>query len=179
MDVSLVRQLSERSIGKPALLYEPNDAIRWRRGMSRGVSGTRRFVGENPPSGTSLFYSLGSSTKDLTLVVKNSAGEVVREFPDAETGKGLHRVDWDLRKARSSEDRQGNRRFRRGTSVPVGTYTVVLTVGEETMEERFEVRNDPGESDTAWTEFEEQWEAHEAALQREERQAATGEVIHD
>jgi photosystem II stability/assembly factor-like uncharacterized protein len=179
VDVSLVRQMSERSIGKPVVLYEPNDAIRWRRSSGRGVSGTRRFVGENPPSGTSLYYSLASAAKDLSLVVENAAGEVVREFPDAESGKGLHRIDWDLRKARSTEDRQGNRRFRRGASVPVGTYTIVLTVGEETLEETFEVKNDPGESDTGWTEFEEAWEEHETALQREEMRETTGEVIHD
>ena len=175
-DVTLIRQLNKRDMDKDAVLYEPNDAIRWRRGNSRGASGTRRFVGENPASGVSLYYSLGRSTKDLSLVVKDAAGNVVREFQDAPTSKGLHRIDWDLRRAVSREDMRGNRRFRRGGGVDVGTYTVVLTAGEEVLEKSFEVENDPGEDDTRWMEYEAEWEELEASFEEEETGAETGEI---
>ena len=177
-DISLIRQLSKRGMDKDAMLYEPNDAIRWRRGDSRGSSGTRRFVGENPASGTSLYYSLDRKAKDLTLVVKDSGGNVVREFEDVPTGKGLHRIDWDLRRGTSREDSRGNRRFRRGGGVDVGTYTVVLTVGEEVLEESFEVKNDPSEDDTRWMEYEAMWEELEAELAEEEAEE-TADGIRD
>ena len=177
-DVSLIRQISKRDVDRDAALYEPNDAIRWRRGQSRGSSGTRRFVGENPASGVSLYYSLDRSAKDLILVVKDSGGNVVREFDDAPTDKGLHRIDWDLRRATTREDSRGNRRFRRGGGVDVGTYTVVLTVGEEVLEESFAVKNDPGEDDPRWMEYEAAWDELEAALEEEEA-GAISDVIRD
>ncbi len=39
----------------------------------------------------------------MTLVIRNAAGETVRELEDLETGAGLHRVHWDLYEERTPQ----------------------------------------------------------------------------
>ncbi len=142
LDVRPLRKMSDKSTREDAELYPPGTIYLWGYGISRGSSGTRRFVGENPPSSASIYYSLGRKAKQIELVVKNPEGEVVREL-EASAEKGLHRVSWDLRRGVTREDREGNRRFRRGRRVSAGTYKVVLTVGGETLVEEIVVKEDP------------------------------------
>ena len=177
MNINALRGMNKKSVGEDAALFKPADGIQWRRGNSRGASGTRRFVGENPPSGTTIYYSLDRKAKDLSLTIQDAGGSTVVEFENPSVEKGLHAVTWDLRKALSREDREGNRRFRRGASVPFGTYKVVLTVGGETFEETFQVHNDPNEASSTWTEYEEWWE--QSFDVEEDDEASTREIIHD
>ncbi len=63
------------------------------------------------------------------LSIKDQVGKVVRRIP-AKTGKGIHRVAWDLRYASQRPLRMGqnnNRGWRsRGTMVSPGTYSVAI-----------------------------------------------------
>ena len=70
-------------------------------------------------------------------------GQLVREFADAGTDKGLHTFRWDLRRQATS-NRGGRRaRFGRGSSVPAGTYLVKLTVDGDSNQTTVNVVNDP------------------------------------
>ncbi len=169
LNVTLLRQLTKKTLALPAHLYRPSDVIHWRRGPSRGSSGTRRFVGANPPEETGLFYSLAQAADELSLVVENAAGEVVAEFPDASSEKGLHHIDWHLDRAVMREDKNGEMHLRHGGRVPTGTYTVVLTVDGERQEQSFEIKGDPNQPSGRWMEYERFWEEMEAAQQDQER----------
>ncbi len=164
VDVTPLRQMTEKAREKDAVLFKPNDITRWRREPSRGNSGTRRFVGENPSTQVAIFYTLAKRTKDVSLVVKDGKGNVVREL-EASGDKGLHRADWNRTVSSgsssgpSSRFSGGSRRRGRSRSMSIGSYTVELHVGSTVLTQDFEVRNDPGETDERWVEYERLLEA--------------------
>ena len=148
-DVSGLRQFSQDKMGADAVLYQPNKVIRWQRGMERGNHGTRYFTGENRANSTNLQYSLGKSARDIELKITDVKGDVVREFEELETSKGLHTIEWDLRKASNNQSsrrgpggRGGGGRFG-GSTVPTGTYLLTLKVDGQTFKQTFELVNDP------------------------------------
>lgn len=130
-DVSTLRQLSEESMSEEAVLYQPEEVQLQRRGFEAGSSGTRRFVGENPPSGTRIRYSLGNRARSVKLWVTDINGEDVYEF-ETETQPGLHEVQWDLRRAS-----ENNRRW--GRPIPAGQYLIQLRVDGVTQHKVLEV----------------------------------------
>ena len=162
VDVTPLRQFTDDTLDADAHLYVPNGVTRWRSEPSAGSAGTRAFVGENPPSGAAIYYSLDKRERNISLNVLDLEGNVVREFQEVSGDKGLHRVVWDLRRAATREDSRGRRRFRRGGTLPPGTYQVVLSAGGETYTQKLEILNDPAQVDTRWMEFEEVIEAMEA-----------------
>lgn len=93
-DVTPLHQFNAEKMNEPGYLYKPTTAIRWRREPSRGTS-NRNFVGENPPSGASIFYSLPKKAKEVVVRVSEASGEVAREIRGS-TEPGLHRVNWDF-----------------------------------------------------------------------------------
>ena len=163
--------MDEKAIEEDVSLYPVNRVVNWRSLRSRGAT-PREFVGENPASTASIYYSLDKRAKEVGLVVIGPSGDVIREFPDASGDKGLHLVEWDLRRGTSREDQEGNRRFRRGRSVGTGTYTIQLTVEEEVLTTTVQITNDPLYPENAWDaleeSFEEMLEGEEAEIQLEE-----------
>ena len=93
----------------------------------------------------------GAEQDRLRIEILGASGETIRTL-DGEslgTGKGLNRVAWDLAmdgpRQRTDEKPEANE-FRdppRGPWVLPGTYTVRLTVDEETLEAPVEVEVDP------------------------------------
>src|SRR5262249_60051287 len=82
----------------PAFLFRPRWAVRWRTEPSRGSpfgGGSRRFVGEDPPRGTRIYYALGKKADKIALKVMDFTGAVGPELR-AEGAPGLHGVNWDL-----------------------------------------------------------------------------------
>ncbi len=157
LDVSPLRQMTKKTRESDAHLFKPNDVTVWRRGPSRGSSGTRRFEGENPNSEIVVFYSLGSRTKDVSLTVNDAAGKIVREL-EASGDKGFHRVDWSMvAKSKDAPASTSRSRFRgrRRSRMGIGTYTATLTVGDTVLTETFEVHSDPNQPDNTWLEYEE------------------------
>src|SRR5262249_22801680 len=75
-------------------LYEPTTAVRSRLEPTHGRSG-RRFVGQNPPPGAQIYYSLTAKAGKVNLKVVDYAGKTVRELA-ARTEPGLHRAAWGL-----------------------------------------------------------------------------------
>jgi photosystem II stability/assembly factor-like uncharacterized protein len=105
LDVTPLRQMSDKTAAQEVALFAPRSAVYWRPDPRRG-GGNRRFVGENDEPGAAIVYSLNKRVRSVTLQITDPAGEVIREL-DAKTEPGLHRVAWDLR--RTPEERGGGR----------------------------------------------------------------------
>ena len=93
-DITPLHQFAAAHLADAPVLYKPGTAIRWRRLPTRGTT-NRRFVGENPPAGASLFYALPRKAEQVKLEVKDVHGDTLRELRGA-TEAGLHRLTWDL-----------------------------------------------------------------------------------
>ena len=125
LDVTALRQLTPEALQAGTRLYRPATAVRWRMEPSRGQT-NRRFAGENPPFGASIWYSLGNKASKASLKVLDIEGQLVRELP-AETQPGLHKIVWDL--ARAAERRgRGRQAQQPGRPVAPGSYLIVLIV---------------------------------------------------
>jgi len=160
LDVSALRQLSAATITADAYLYAPQSAVRWRSQPSRGSSGTRKFVGENPPGGAAIYYSLGRDAGAVELRITDIEGREMLEVA-GETRAGLYRLPWDLRRAPPPQPQsvatpqpgqgqgqgqgqgRGQRSRRGGGSVPSGKYLVTLTVDDKEFKQVLTVEDDP------------------------------------
>ena len=147
-DLSVLRQLSVDSLKEDSKLYDVKDAVRWQRKPSRGLSGTRRFVGTNPETGTVVAYSLGKNARQVELEIQDLKGETIKTFEAPKT-KGLHLLQWDLR-------RDSGGRFR--SSANSGTYLVRLKVDGESHQTTVTVKTDPTLSPAAATALENETE---------------------
>jgi hypothetical protein len=168
LDVTPLRQLTPEVLKAPAHLFKPNVAIRWLAEPRRGGT-TRRFVGENPPTGAQLYYMLANKADKVTLKVLDVEGKLVRELR-ASDQPGLHRIAWDLTRPaarqpgrggpppeavqpppgqpqpESGEEtpmRRGPGGFGGGQAVPPGTYRAVLIVDGKELTQSLRVEADP------------------------------------
>src|SRR5262249_45129015 len=148
-----------------AHLFKPTVAVRWQTEPRHGGT-TRRFVGQNPPPGAQLYYSLAKKADKVGLKVVDIEGKTVRELR-ASAEPGLHRVTWAL-----PQGGGGARRGRGGAQPPAatgqppggeteqprgpggpggfggrpvapGTYKVVLTVDGKELTQAVRVEADP------------------------------------
>jgi len=163
LDAAPLRQMSAETVEADAWLYTPSPAIHWRSEPGRGSSGNRSFVGENPPSGAQIYYSLRKKARSVKLEITDLGGNSLREL-EASVERGLHRVSWDLRALPSEEESaapQERRRWRsrRGRRVEPGKVLVALTVNGETQTRQLVIEMDPDHRDGSWPGFEEQVEA--------------------
>jgi hypothetical protein len=101
LDITPLRGMTKDAMTAPAVLYEPNAVIRWRREPNRVSmygNGHRRYFGENPPNGAQIFYSINQKAEKASLKILDVEGKVVRELT-AQTAPGLHVATWDLSRA--------------------------------------------------------------------------------
>jgi photosystem II stability/assembly factor-like uncharacterized protein len=119
-----------------------------------GLNANRDYTVRNPPVGTKVSYYLPTAGS-ATLEIVARSGDVVRSL-DAPGGAGLHHVHWDFRVdapySGPPQERQQNQGFggfgggggaSQGAPAVPGTYTARLTVGDQVMEESFQVKKDP------------------------------------
>ena len=173
LDVTHLRQMTDPAV-HGTHLFEPAPAVRWgARRIRRGdLYGGDRFYAENHPGGAVIYYGLADDAQEVTLAIRNQAGEVLREVPATDLGEnatsaGLHRVIWDLRRDLTEEERaaaeergrgRGGRGGGRGgggrggrgggPALPMvgpGAYVVALSVDGEVMLQRLSVVPDPGD----------------------------------
>ncbi len=146
LDVSALRQLTSQAVKTKALLYRPNDLIRWRsepQHMTIFGGGSRRYVGENPAFGAQLYYSLTAPAKKVRIKIQDFAGRTVREL-DAGGEPGLHRVEWNLMMQEQPTLLTmvaGGEKH--NVPAPPGMYTVVLTVDDDTYKQGLKLEPDP------------------------------------
>ena len=136
LDVTPLRQMAKLDVAAGHHLFRPNDVRYWRSMPSRGGS-SPRFVGQNPPAGAEIFYCLGDGARVISLRVTDPAGRTIREL-EAESGEGMHRVSWNLRRRSVRTGRQ-----RGGPRIAPGTYTVILDVNDEELKQPLTVAGDP------------------------------------
>lgn len=142
--VNAIQELTPRVLASPAHLFsiQPAEQIRYR--SEKAHTGDMYWAGENPPAGAIIDYYLREPGGEPGLVVLDAAGaEVARLKPT--TAAGINRVVWNLRHA-SLPASPGGRAGATGPAGPwvvPGTYTVRMTAGGATQEQKVEVREDP------------------------------------
>ena len=166
-DVSPLREIAAGAAEGADRLYAPRAAVR----LHAVDDGSLPYqsVGDNPPDGAILYYSLAPSSRgEVTLSVTDSAGKLVRRFssvptppqnphplefptededkPEAlETGAGLHRQVWDLR-GEMPPAIVGAYTDSGGPVAPMalpGTYTVTLTADGKSYTQPLTLTADP------------------------------------
>ncbi len=101
LDVTTLRQITPASMGTSAALYEPNAVVRWRSEPQKGSiygNGHRLWIGQNPPRGAQIHYSLAQKATAVKLVVQDILGNTVQEL-QAPNVPGLNVVTWSLNRA--------------------------------------------------------------------------------
>jgi photosystem II stability/assembly factor-like uncharacterized protein len=182
-DLPVLHQWKDAIAQSDAHLFKPEEAYRMPGGGFRIPSAAA--IGENPPSGASIWFYLKDKPKgDVQIEILDAAGKSVKKFssrapetpaggPPGEEGfgrfgggparvpaeKGLNRFAWDLRYPDATRF-PGMILWSGNTSGPKavpGTYQARLTVDGKTMTESFEVRKDPRVA-TTQDEFQKQFD---------------------
>lgn len=133
-------------------LFAPREAIRTRRaGASRAQPG----LGQNPPAGALVSYSLDSA-QPVTLEFLDQRGTVIQSVASTDRGgpsggPGLHRYVWDMRHADAIAVEGGT--FLAGGNLrgPValpGDYQVRMKAGTQTLVQPLRIVGDPRSSTT-------------------------------
>lgn len=151
-EIAAIRQIKPETLKAKATLFEPIAGIRWRSAPSRGDT-NRRFVAQNPPSGTAITYALTERANKVSLQIFDYEGKLVRSLPTRRE-PGLHRIPWDL--TRNPPPRSGavstSQTAGRGRGAPAfgprvpageGIYKVVLNVDGAELTTGVRVLPDP------------------------------------
>jgi photosystem II stability/assembly factor-like uncharacterized protein len=141
-DVRALQELTPETRAKDAYLFAPRPALAVHRmpGFEEWA-GSAVFRGENPPEGALLTYWIRTYTADpVKLAIKNAGGVPVANLIGT-AAPGLHRLAWDLRPTKDLLTEYGGegQKF-----VPAGEYTVTLTYGKATHEQKLRVDVAPG-----------------------------------
>jgi photosystem II stability/assembly factor-like uncharacterized protein len=139
LDATPLRQMTAETMAETSYLFEPNKVRYFRTEPRRGTQ-NRIFTGKNPPSEARIFYFIGKKARKVSLEITDQAGELIRKL-EGETGIGLHRATWDLRRPAPEGNRNSYRR--RGSRVPPGNYIVAFTVDNRTLTQTLVVEGDP------------------------------------
>ncbi|MCH7605526.1 MAG: glycosyl hydrolase [Chloroflexi bacterium] len=208
-DLTQVQQIADGLPDKPFQLLTPRTTVRlrtpssgrkpspgkhYRLSLGADVTYTeslgprnetvRTFLdaGENPPSGVTISYYLKDAPEDeVTLSVKDSAGEVIKTYssnapedPDSigEAGvepflsaeAGMNRFVWDMRfpsarKVPGDKTTDPDAIGVTGPLAPPGTYEVSLMLGGQTQNESFQIVKDP-RSAADQSDFDAQFQLH-------------------
>jgi photosystem II stability/assembly factor-like uncharacterized protein len=170
VDVTPLRQATKEAVTADAHLFKPQTAVRWQQDPRHGGT-NRRFVGQNPPTGAQLYYSLTRPAEKVSLKVVDVEGKTVAQLR-ASTEPGLHRVPWNLalvtegggfggmgkggfkggkgkgqppagKGAEEQPPPLGVPGFTGGRAAPPGTYRVLLTVDGREFSQVLRLEADP------------------------------------
>ena len=135
LDVGALQQITPKVIQSDAHLFNPPTVIRWRSEPFRGTiygMGHKRFVGQDPPRGATLYYALGKKAKSVEMSILDVEARTVAKFK-GKTETGLHSLNWTL----------SQRRGRRRVFTRPGTYRLVLKVDGKELTSTLRVEADP------------------------------------
>lgn len=156
-NVKPIRQMTTESLQDDVSLYQPSRVIRWRSLPERGSNSTRAFAADSSDSDAEIYYRLGRTARSVVLSIQDIQGREVYRV-EGETGAGLHKVQWDLRRGVQAG---GGRRFR-GPTAEEGVYRVQLQVNDQLYQTTLEIAGDPaypdedraGQETSLWEEIE-------------------------
>ena len=137
-----------------ATIFPIRPALRYTVRATRAGGGDTEFAAANPAYGAILNYYLPGQTDDVRIEVLNAAGKVLRSIPAPanERTPGVHRIAWDLRATalpgggggrRGGGEGGGGGGAPRGAQVLPGIYTIRMTAGSTTSEQKVKVELDP------------------------------------
>jgi photosystem II stability/assembly factor-like uncharacterized protein len=137
-------------------LFDVRSATRYQLWKKDASLGARTFAAPNPGYGAIIDYYLApGTTADVTVMVTDTRGRVIRELKPATSQAGLNRIVWDLRYAPSAPPVSDRRTFGTFGTHPVGyragdgplavpdEYVVALAVGNNRLTKRVVVNPDP------------------------------------
>ncbi len=167
MDISPLQELTPAVLSSDAHLFtvKPAVAFDYRVFTNDEFLAEKRFIGENPPLGTSISYYLKTApSADIKLAILDKSGAVVRDLTPTRE-KGINRVQWDLRGKALVQPGRGGRGGRgaaaaadpatagtgggggrggpTGALVDPGEYVARLTVGGQDFTTPVHVDPDP------------------------------------
>ena len=165
-DITPLQQLTSDVLDSDAHLFEPRSAYRFRNRESTMSQPEDSAAGTNPTYGAALHYYLPDELGDdnnLSVMIFEANGEVVRTLSELPTAAGINRVHWDLRYDQTDEPKlrmpafehahvradpeSGFRPVGDGSRVavlaPPGEYTVKLTLGDVELVRLLTVLKDP------------------------------------
>jgi hypothetical protein len=152
-DATAIQRMNQQILESSAYLFPIRPALRYSSRFSRYGIGDKQFTGPNPPAGALITYYLKDKVDEKTtfkLQVFDRDRKLVQDIEKPSREKGLNRVSWNLRlggpevRKPPTEEQVAFGGAPRGPQVLPGTYTVKLTVGDRVLEERVEVKLDPG-----------------------------------
>jgi photosystem II stability/assembly factor-like uncharacterized protein len=150
-DATPIQQIAA---ARAATLFPVRPALRYTVRATRAGGGDTEFAAANPAYGAILNYYLPGQTDDVRIEVLNAAGKVLRSIPAPanERTPGVHRIAWDLRATalpgggggrRGGGEGGGGGGAPRGAQVLPGIYTIRMTAGSTTSEQKVKVELDP------------------------------------
>jgi len=152
-DATPLQRMNQQILDSSAYLFPIRPALRYSSRFSRYGIGDKQFLGPNPPAGALITYYLKDKVDEKTtfkVEVFDRDGKLVQEIEKPAREKGLNRIAWNLRfggpevRRPPTEEQLAFGFAARGPQVLPGTYTVKLTLGDKVLEERVEVKLDPG-----------------------------------
>ncbi len=121
-NITPLRQLTDEILNKEFHLFKPDRAIKYDfvNNMFDEFGGDRRFIGQNPEYGATIYYYLKTvPTADVTIDLIDAEQKVIRTFTGSKN-IGINSVQWDLRPVIDGR--------RSPVQVPIATYGVRITV---------------------------------------------------
>jgi photosystem II stability/assembly factor-like uncharacterized protein len=146
-DITPLRAMNDAVTTEAAHLFPPRDAIRSRRA---GFGGRGGGIGQNPPGGAIVTYSL-SAAQPVTIDFLDAQGTVIKSVSSTDRNgpsgaAGTHRYAWDMRYPDASGIEGGTflagGNLRGPVAVP-GTYQVRLKAGSQTLTQPLRIISDP------------------------------------
>jgi hypothetical protein len=163
-DISYLPGLSDEVLNSSFKVFKPKTTVKWAGGLS-SASPSNNFDGRSAAPGTPVYYYVDGNQDDLKLQIVDGA-RVIYEV-DAETSKGVHKLQWNystiIRERTESEknrlkqnierfrafgltdamiaERFGNLDYILGQVGP-GNYKVRLVSGDKVCEQDFTVMKD-------------------------------------
>lgn len=134
-DISPLQQMTPETAAKDEYLFRPRAATLWREDKEQWHGGgDELFRAKNPPDAIFSYYLKRPASSDVKIQVADASGTVVREF-DGTREPGLHRIEWNLRKASTQPSTSGER-------IAPGVYRVTLSANGRSSTVGLEVADD-------------------------------------
>jgi photosystem II stability/assembly factor-like uncharacterized protein len=156
-DISPLQQFTAEVAASKVHLFKPRPAYRTSGGGGEGEISPGN-LGQNPPSGLIVYYSLAeTSVQPVSLEFEDANGAAIESFssdakPKDDDGgvvtaaAGLNRFVWDMRYP-DGRGVDGKTYFLGGTltgpRIVPGSYKVKLTAGGQAFTQDFEIKKDP------------------------------------
>ncbi|MEM9897946.1 MAG: hypothetical protein AAF742_01060, partial [Pseudomonadota bacterium] len=108
-DVTPLRNAGTEKSDKVLDLFQPREAVMWRRVPKGRVQFDMKFVGENPHAGAAINYSLKEAPTEKVRITINDADTGLSKTWTEEAQEGANRTYWDFRFSPSQKEVEDHR----------------------------------------------------------------------